>query len=105
MGNVRVVERASNVVLVEYTDEAGLLQRTWLPKDGDIHAPELGIPYAEPLFTEQVVIQPDQLNQSLRERGLWTVQDIARRPALAIDAMVAVAGLSLSQLYRKSRRS
>lgn len=100
----RIAER-KGMVLVEWVEDDEL-RRSILPsaevdEEGYCAAPERGLEYGVPwsnYFSYQ--LDPVALERSLKNAGVWTVEDLTRNPKLLQGAMVAIAGDMVRNLLR-----
>lgn len=106
---VRVIRRKGRGILVEWKDQEGY-HRAVVPAeavDEDCCDPEelaMGIPYGEPWaeIVGDVVIKGAELENALRERGIWTVEDVRKRPNAAAAALLAVHKMGVDGLIRRT---
>lgn len=91
---VKDIARKGRTKLVEYVDEEGFLQRSYVPYDsvaegegGEVYCPlaPLGIPYG--LEWGRIAHPSDieagkQLQEKLRRLNIWTLDDLKRNPSL-----------------------
>lgn len=102
---VRRIEERKGMVLVEWVEDDEL-RRSILPssdvdENGYCASPEMGLEYGVPwsnYFSYQ--LDPVALERSLRNAGVWTVEDLNRNPKLLQGAMVAIAGDMVQNLLR-----
>lgn len=103
---VTVIEqRGSDACLVEY--QVGALKRAVVPNamiaDGQVEAGDLalGIPYGLPWESMLTLsTSAEVLAEELRERGIWTIEDMRRDQPAVFGALQAAYGLDLAALIR-----
>lgn len=106
---VRVLRCQGAAALVEWIED-DLLQRAVVPaemvEDGqcDSDALAAGIPYGVP-FEDllQPAVTPRALAQALRRRGIWTTEDVYRKPNEVIAALQSAYGLDLAAIQAAVR--
>ena len=106
--NVRVLGSSEAAALVEWRDEEGL-HRSLVPAGlvtaGKCETPELGVPYGVP-WADVVPLQvtPQQLEQVLYSRGLWTAQDVlAATPVTLLGLLQQLYGLDVATLIQAAQ--
>lgn len=110
---VRVVERRGESVVVERVMDdvpwRGVLPKDALRTDGRVAKPDLdaAIPYGVP-WEEFDFRTPTarELCTALRKRGIWTYEDLTRRPQTARKAILSlVMGASWADIVRFAREA
>jgi len=108
---VTVIIRRDDWRLVEWRDGAGLLQRSWMTEDqiieeGNGYAmvadPKVGLPYG--FDFAQVPVRKftaAELSAELRNRGIWTLEDVRNNPQAAVASLLTLAGLTYSSFLDK----
>jgi hypothetical protein len=103
---MRVVARRENIQIVEFIRD-GVLQRVILPADAELSEEELeyGIPYGiawEELHIPQV--NAVEVANAFRRVGIWTLDDLRRRPNAAIGALMEIFHLKLSHIREQAEQ-
>lgn len=110
MANVdaTVISFTGSATLVQWTDEQGEPQRGYIPTvEGQQAgaslpvATETAIPYAEPLFVDEIRIPATRINTEMKRHGLWTTNDVRKRPNEALGVLMGVARMTLYDIYQK----
>lgn len=100
---VAVLDARKEAALVEWQDKG--VHRAYIPvgaiEDGKVDSETLsaGIPYGVPW--EKIPLaqpQPAMFAEALRQAGIWTQQDLYRRPNVAIAALQSVYQVDLGAL-------
>lgn len=109
--DVKVVCYQGRAALVECVDN-GVPRRFVVPREmveGGSVSPELitlgieyGVPWEE-LWSPQVT--PEAVATALRQRGIWTVEDLRQAPGKAVAALQSVYGLDFSTLLSLAGRT
>lgn len=105
---VKTIQSNGGLTLIEWIEE-GQPHRAWVPT-GDVTAdnvceyPERGIPYGVD-WSQWVTLQldPVQLDRALKQRGIWTPDDLKRDLNVVQGAINYVVGDVLSDLLRSTR--
>lgn len=106
---VKVLSISNGTALIEWVDD-GEIQRSLLPSadvgaDGECLYPERGLPYGiewQDYIT--VTVTPENIQRQLRNAGIWTVQDLLRKPREVQGAINAAYGTILRDLIRNTRK-
>lgn len=104
---VKIVARKGNSTLIEWVDNGkyyrGILPSSSIRGDGFVTKTELGraAPYGVP-WEEVVKLKAtsEDLAQALRQRGIWTAQDLQERPAEAQGAIMIMYGVDYQTLMK-----
>jgi len=102
--NVKIISRRGQSALVEYT-EGGKLKRATIPagdiQEGQVSAYRLhlGIPYGVE-WAKYITLQatPEQLQENLRQAGVWTKEDALTNAAKVLGVIQATYQLDLGTL-------
>lgn len=103
--NVRVISERQGTTLIEWIDD-GELRRALLPArevsaDGQVEFPERGLDYGLPWARFVTVeVTPEDIERSLKNAGIWTLEDLQHKPREAQGAIVAAFGTVLANLLR-----
>lgn len=109
---IQVISRKKNMVLVEYTDEAGP-HRVILPEsevyeeEGQFHSedPTLGAPYGvdwETIFADIIGDNlPEVLAAAFRKSGIWTEQDFDSRTGDIPNLFLSTLGIYAHRVRRE----
>lgn len=108
--SVKIVRRNLNSVLVEWHQDEDFHRVTIPPEfidgEGKCHSAdlELGIPYGVP-FEDFIVIKatPEKIARLLRNRGIWTVEDLMLQHQVVTGVFKTVYGLNYRELIIKLR--
>lgn len=111
---VRILRQGNGTYFVEWTDDAGVLQRATVTEamvvrtqgnTATVDAPHRGVPYGAPLGTlwDPVCVGMD-IDRELRRRGIWTTADLRANPVEARAALLAAFGANLQQLLNAAKR-
>ena len=99
MISVTVVSHKGKSSLVEWDD--GRLHKAYIPTD-EIHDGEVssdtlsaGIPYGAD-FSSLPCVTPEQLEEMLHRMGIWTVEDVRRRPNDVLLVLQAAYKIALA---------
>lgn len=103
-----VLEVNQRNMLVAFTDADNVPQRTYLPAQQGVLAgatieledPAQGVPYGN-LQLNDILIRRQDLERALHQAGIWRKEDISRQPNLYVTTVVALAGLSLSNVLNR----
>ncbi len=104
---VRRIREGRGAVLIEWFDLEQHIHRGWVPtevlnEDMNVDAKVLSkaAPYGIPFegLLPSTTIEPVQLADSLRKRGLWTAEDILRNPTDIAHALISCLGFHASQV-------
>lgn len=85
---------------IEYRDETGP-HIVIVPDDCD--DPSMGIPYGEPWELSVVNITPEQIAQALREKNIWTLDDLRVHVGDARNALYGLVGAVLRDLLKSTK--
>ena len=98
------IERKNTSKLIEYTDSDGLLQRSWLPIEEDNSQASKGIPYGVP-FAQLLNIKTtaSDVQQKLRNRGLWTYKDLEQNQELLLNAIKEALSIDRANILKVAR--
>jgi mannose/fructose/N-acetylgalactosamine-specific phosphotransferase system component IIB len=106
---VKVIQRRGQMALVEWVDQA-MLKRGFVPVDevrNDIvkktvlnRAAPYGVPWEEIVKLDAT---PEMLAQNLRQRGIWTVEDLYAQPDAAQGALLKTYGVDYHTLLKLSQ--
>lgn len=105
MINVKVIQTSGVSSLVEWVDESGQLRRGHIPASAVVDGTakeydlDLSIPYGIP-FAEiiQLKATPELFEKRLHQLGIWTYDDLVKRPQEVLAALQYVYGLDLAAL-------
>jgi hypothetical protein len=109
---VRVVRRSGSAALVEWLDNESLRRATVPlsqiefddPKMGTVDEEilEMGIPYGLPWeeIIGEIKITPSIIANTLRQHGIWTLEDIEGNSSKIVGALQAAYGLDMATLIR-----
>lgn len=108
MTSGEVIEAQGDSVLFEWRDANDMPQRHWLPKstivsdasdDKTSVNPGEGIPYGYDWIAHvgALTMTGEAFQRALRERGLWTVEDVRSNWGAVLSAMQAAYGYSLAE--------
>jgi len=104
---VRVVRSGNNVKLVEWQEDGKYLRRGWVPNQYididngvDDSILQKAAPYGLPLqyLLSPIVIETEQLADSIHRFGLWTKEDILRNANDIARAILLCCGLGASRV-------
>jgi len=104
---VKTIKTDGGLTLIEWIEE-GQPYRAWVPAgdvvNGECVYPERGIPYGVD-WSQWVTLQldPVQLDRALKQRGIWTPDDLKRDPNVVQGAINYVVGDVLGDLMRSTR--
>jgi len=114
----RIVKMSGGNALLEWEDEHGYLQRGWLPIE-QLPSAEVGeaftlssellascLPEGEDLteYLVSKVPKPEEIQDFLRRRGLWTKEDVIGNPQQLVTALRYLMGLEVSEIIARMRR-
>ncbi|HCB12253.1 MAG TPA: hypothetical protein DEP36_01590 [Gammaproteobacteria bacterium] len=105
---VKILSITNGTALIEWLED-GEIQRSLIPATevdaaGECQFPERGLPYGiEWRDYVTATITPDDIQRSLRNAGIWTVQDLLRRSGEAQGAVNAAYSVILRDLIRYTR--
>lgn len=104
--SVKVIYEKGKTVLVEWFDD-GMPVRGWLPwnkvNSGVVETRELdwaqpyGLPWEDLI---ELRATPREMAKSLRNRGIWTIEDIRAQPDATLGAIMATYGLDYQILLK-----
>ena len=103
---VKIVSHQAHSVLVEYFDN-GMPKRCVLPAQvmtGEyVSQKELdrGVEFGAPWDEIGLDATPEKLCANLRNAGVWTVDDLRRKPEVVIGVLQATYGVDYQTLLRK----
>lgn len=105
---VQILQGSNDLVLVQWEDAAGILQRSWVAqnrlqnitgRNAEVENPSSGIPYGVEFWRlAKLNASPKVLDRELKNRGIWTAADVRARPNEVIGALIATYGVDLSAL-------
>lgn len=108
---VKKISSKGSSSLVEWTDDAGYIQRVILPtselvqEDGKlfVNNPEEGIPYG--VYWEEFIsnLDPVEIAQLLRQKGIWTYEDYASSTSTVNSVFREVATQNLQRFQEAVR--
>lgn len=107
IGNI--VRKTQDMLLVEWIDENGILQRHWVThsmtshadsKNVDVKSPRQGIPYGIDFTYAFSHHLGKAVNRELRKRGLWTYADLQANPQGVLSALQSAYGSDLAKLLQ-----
>lgn len=111
---VKVIAGKAGISLVEYMAENETLERVYVPTDSigtsedvstfckaDIlaYGSPYGVPWAEMVDSENLVLDPYRLERELRRHNIWTVNDFLQSP----QAVRAAVNQALSDIFSTVR--
>ena len=102
---VKVIEKSGAVVLAEWIDN-GIPYRGILPAEameGEyVSEDELdrAIPYGEPWEEIELKATSGLLAKNLRNAGVWTAEDLRRKPEIVNGVLLATYGMDYQTLLR-----
>lgn len=106
---VKTISENSGVTLIEWMED-GQMQRSLVPSGevseaGECLYPERGLPYGIN-FADYIIatVTPDDIDRELKNAGVWTADDLLRKPQLVQGAVAAAYGIILGDLLRNVRR-
>ena len=108
---VKIIARNGRSSLIEWVDDGkvhrGILPSSSIRGDGFVSKKELkrAAPYG--IAWEEVVrlqATSEELAQALRQRGIWTAQDLQDRPTEAQGAIMATYGIDYQTLMQIANR-
>lgn len=105
---VRVINRKGHRAVVVYHDQG--LQAVIVPAEAvkgnkcDDEALMAGIPYGLPWaeIIGEMRALPEEIEQALYRRGIWTREDLRADPMRAAAALMAAYGLDVQELNRRA---
>lgn len=116
---VRIVRIDKNVAAVTYRDKGGMLQgriidseyvaglragqKTFISEKVLESGTEYGFDWS--VVIDEVVLTPERFQQSLREHGIWTIEDLFTKQNEVIAAFLSLVKGVYSDLKRKVRSS
>jgi hypothetical protein len=108
----KLVTRQNDMALVEWIDD-GRTRRAWVTPDMIVseeghslmvNHPDGGIPYGED-WSEYSSghISPTEIENRLKQSGIWTHEDLQQRPNVALGILRGLAGDLLQELLHNAR--
>ncbi len=105
MVDVRVIEKTSKSLLVEYYDPKQGSLRVTIPtgiiKENQVPLEELeaGIPYGVDWGKAKIKqIDPETLSKAFRDEGIFTVAELGQKRTAALACIARLSGLLLSDI-------
>lgn len=110
----RVMRVANGISLVEWTDAAGVLQRSWVTEDmiqekegnhATVIDPGAGVPFGVP-FAQIVEFSadPKEFERELHKRGIWTTEDVRNNLGAVRNALIAAYSTDVREILRSLER-
>lgn len=104
----KIISKSSTGVVIEWVEE-GKVHRSIVPKEdvsnnGECLYPERGIPYGLPF--EQLLhvdLTSEDITDALHNAGIWTMEDLLRRPSEVHGVLNILTGHILQTLLRNAR--
>ena len=105
---VKIIHSHNDIKLVEWVED-GNVYRAWTTPDmiesvegqqAEVSHPDRGIPYGED-WSELISrsVNPDEVEMSLKNSGIWTFEDLQTRPNEVHGAIMAVAAVVIRDLF------
>lgn len=112
--SVQIIQSNNDLVLVEWTNEHGILQRSWVEQSALVDAagrtakvedPGQGVPYGVEFWRiVKLSLSSKDLDRELKQRGIWTLADLRTRPNEVLGALVAAHGVDLAAVFQAADR-
>lgn len=108
---IKVISKRKDSVLVEFR-KGDRLQRAYVPftdiKDGEVseYKLKLGIPYGVE-WAKYITLQatPQDLEDNLRNAGIWTAQDALQNPRIVIGVLQKTYQIDLGAIQRIAKEA
>lgn len=111
---VQILQRGNDLVLVQWLDADEILQRAWVDKSylrdqtgrsAKMANPASGVPYGVEFHRIlKLKATAKDIERELKNRGIWTSDDVRTRPQEVIGALIAVFGVDLASLIQAVSR-
>lgn len=107
--SVRIIQRKNDLVLVQWEDKHNILRRNWVEQSSlvgesghsaQVADPARGHPYGVEFWRliREMRATPKDFDRELKQRGIWTVEDVRLRPQEVVGALIATYGVDLATL-------
>ena len=116
---VMIVFRKKQATVIEFSDKSGMPCRLSLPSemirespDGKVYFTEdelsiYGIPYGIPWehLLKEIIISPEKLAGELRRNGIWTRDDVYKKPDGVKGALFASLSTPMASIIKIAKES
>jgi len=116
---VMVVFRKKQATVIEYADKSGMPFRLSLPSEMIVETPDgkvyftedelsmYGISYGIPWehLLSEFIISPEKLAGELRKNGIWTRDDVYKKPDGVKGALFASLSMSMASIIKIAKES
>jgi hypothetical protein len=109
---VQIIQRKNGLFLVEWHSEK-TIQRAWVDSEmmiqdkgrvGEVYMPHAGIPYGvDWTVLWSPTVSAIDLDRSLKQRGIWTIEDLRTKPNEGLNAIRDAYGLDLAALLQAAK--
>lgn len=105
---VKIIKQQNGSAVIEWVEDSEI-KRSIVPlselKGNECEHPEWGLPYGiEWADFVDIEVTPQDIQSSLRNAGIWTVDDLLHRPREVQGAINAAYGAVLQNLLRNVKR-